>query len=105
MVLAKSAIFHNILQWSDYILWLATQWQSKSLPTRILKLCLQVTVYAIWKERNERFHTNSVRDISTLAWIIITMVCSKLLSLSGLKDTLLNRQVQMQWDLSNSVFA
>ena len=62
-------------------------------------------MYIIWKERNERFHTNSVRDTSTLARIIITMVRSKLLSLSGLMDTLLNRQVQMQWDLSNSVFA
>ena len=62
-------------------------------------------MYVIWKERNERFHTNSIRDTGTLIRAIITMVRSKLLSLSGLKDSLIHRQVQQQWDLPDSVFA
>ena len=104
MVLAKSAISHNIIKWQDYIEWLVIQWNSKSLPIRILKLCFQATVYVIWQERNERFHTNSIRDTNTLYRSIITMVRIKLLSLTGISHTLHNRQAQQQWDLPESVF-
>ena len=61
-------------------------WHGISLTTRVRKLTLAATVYIIWMVRNDRFHTNSYRDVGSIVGSISNLIRSKLLSLEGIED-------------------
>ena len=104
-MLSKCGCQFQSLKWMDYIQWMATHWQGNSLPTRIRKLTLAATVYTIWMERNDRFHTNSFRNVGSIVGTISNLIRSKLLSLEGIEDNGPNRIVQHQWSLPDSIFS
>ena len=104
-MLSKCGCQFQSLKWMDNLHWMATHWQGKSLTTRIRKLVLATTVYTIWMERNDRFHTNSYQDVGAIVGSISNLIQSKLLSLEGIEDNGPNRTVQQQWSLPDSIFS
>ena len=51
-ILAKGDLQYSPTPWVEYIEMMVTSAAGKSLKSTILKLCLAVSVYAIWNERN-----------------------------------------------------
>ena len=50
------------------------------LTTILLRLAYQVTIYYIWRERNDRKHNNTVRSVQQLARIVDKTIRSRIMS-------------------------
>ena len=72
--------------------------------TTIKKLCLASTVYAIWAERNNRYHSHTSRDVNSIVANILELVRLKLSTLSKVKNNLVNQSAKEAWGLSDSIF-
>ena len=92
------------LNWKDLISRLSKDWISSNLATISWKLCLAVTVYNVWAERNSRLHGQEHNDVVQITWKIVDLVKLKLSSLKSLKETAQNRDVARRWNLPNSIF-
>ena len=103
-VLHKCHTTYPSMHWDDYISWLSGEWKAKSLMVTIRKLCLASTVYTIWAERNSRYHNNSIRDTSIIIASIFELNRLKLSTLSKVKDNALNRAIQQDWALLDTIF-
>ena len=91
------------LQWSSLIEWISREWKHKDLTMLSRKLCLAVTVYNIWHERNFRTHNNGHCAIQ-IKEKIIDHVKQKMSMLKGVQDTIQNRRTSMKWNLPSSIF-
>ena len=91
--------------WSSLIIKLARDWRNKNLVSTSWKLCLSVTVYNIWYERNTRLHAHKSSDVNTITRKIRETVQLKLSTLSGIKNSAENREIARRWNLPSSIFA
>ena len=91
------------LPWQELVSWMAVHWHG-SFGSVIKKLCLAISVYHLWKERNARFHTNSTTSIEEVFCSIAEQVRMKLLTLRRVEDNPTNRRYQVIWNLSNKIF-
>ncbi|CAL9248187.1 unnamed protein product, partial [Arabidopsis halleri] len=66
--------------WTETIQRLITQ-SSESCDYILLRLCFQVAVYHIWRERNERRHKKQYRTHTQLARTIERVIRSRIMSL------------------------
>ena len=103
-VLQKANITAPSLPWDDLIKWMSSNWQGHSLTTKVKKLYLATTVYTLWRDRNERFHTNSVCRAEHIASNIIGQVRMKISTYTMLVDNPSNRLCQVVWSLPDSIF-
>ena len=103
-VLHKANITAPSLPWDDLIEWMSSNWQGHSLSAKVKKLCLATTVYTLWRDRNERFHTNSVSRAEHIASNIIGQVRMKISTYTSLVDNPSNRLCQAVWSLPDSIF-
>ena len=98
-VLHKGGIRIPTLPWNALWEWMASNWKGSSLHTKISKLCLAVSVYWIWKERNTRFHSSVSRRVDAIVHSIFEQVRLKGASYVRVKDTISNRLCQASWNL------
>ena len=103
-ILHKGNFYAPTVPWQEMVSWMVTHWQGNSLSTTIKKLCLAITVYQIWKERNSRFHTNSVTSTEEIYFSILEQVRLKLSTLTRVEDNQQNRTLQILWSLSDRIF-
>ena len=103
-ILAKGNFPHTPMPWVDYIEMMTTSYARKSLRSTILKLCLGVSIYVIWNERNAWFHSSSSRQVDGVVKYIQDLIRYKLFSMRKIVDSKVNRRIQTQWDLLNSIF-
>ena len=92
------------LPWAEMIEWMATNWRGKTLGTQIKKLCLSSMIYLLWRDRNQRFHTNSVSSPEAVALLITEQVRLKLSTFRGVEMTDLNKSYQARWNLPDSIY-
>ena len=90
--------YHNT-PWEEYITWLSSHWKGKALMTTIKKLCFASTVYTIWAERNNRYHTHNSRDVNSIVASILELVLLKLSTLSKIKNNSVNQSTKEAWGL------
>ena len=72
----KGAFHVPTLAWTNFLSWLSVSWKGNSFGMQTRKLCLSVTIYHIWKERNSRLHENGPKgrrrssplSLSKLGW-------------------------------------
>ena len=103
-ILHKGNFYTPNIPWKELVSWMATHWQGNSFSTTIKKLCLAITVYQIWKERNSRFHTNSVHTTEDLFCSISEQIRLKLSTFNHVEGNHQNRINQTLWSLSNRIF-
>ena len=108
-------IWHSILQkghlsvphlpWEALIGWLSSNWNGAVLSSRILKLCLAVTVSSIWQERNTRLHENSHQNVASIMHMILETVRMCLSTYRRVENNEINRNHQQDWALPDSIYA
>ena len=94
-----------MLSWSNLISKLAKEWRHKNLATISWKLCLSVTVYNIWAERNTRLHAHKSSGVNLITKRIRDMVQLKLSTLRAVQDSADNRVTARRWNLPSTIFA
>ena len=91
--------------WEAFISWVSSNWKGNSLSHKIKKLCLAISIYMLWRERNNRFHTQRSKDIQEIALSIVVEVRLKLSTFINMTNTSGNRRLQESWDLPLSIFS
>ena len=92
-------------QWGNLVSWLSSNWKGKTLLVKSWKLCLSITIYHLWRERNSRFHSQRSMDVQEKAVVIAEEVRLKLSSLRNIQDHPQNRAIQIAWRLPVTIFA
>ena len=92
------------LPWEELIAWLSSNWKGGSLSTLIKKLCLSSTIYLLWSDRNQRFHSNSTSRPEEVALLITEQVRLKLSTYKRMTQNDFNRTLQATWNLPDSIF-
>ena len=98
-VLLRCNDTYHSTPWEEYITWLSSHWKGKALMTTIKKLCFASTVYTIWAERNNRYHTHNSRDVNSIVASILELVLLKLSTLSKIKNNSVNQSTKEAWGL------
>ena len=93
------------IPWRQHIQWLSAHWKGKSLQLRIKLLCLSLSIYHIWRERNRRFHTQTTTSVPNLFSLVVEDIRLKLSSYRGIQDTLQHQTIQMGWRLPEYIFS
>ena len=104
LVQTKADIQVPVLPWDQLIVWLATNWKGNMLSMQIRKLCLSSMIYLLWRDRNQRFHTNSVSRLDEIALSIIEQVRLKLSTYRRVEASDLNKSHQGRLRLPDSIF-
>ena len=91
-------------QWGNLVIWLSSNWKGKSLLVKSWKLCLAISIYHLWKERNRRFHSQRSLTVQEKVEVITEEVRLKA-SLKNIQDLPQNRVIQIAWRLPDSIFA
>ena len=60
--------------WENLVTWISLNWKGKSLLVKLWKLCLSITVYHLWRERNRRYHTQRSMDVREMFASIVEEV-------------------------------
>ena len=95
-LICQKGSFHTpSMAWNDMTSWLATNWCGNSFSTKIKKMCLATTIYHLWKERNCRFHSNSIHREEEIFCSIIDQVRLKLSTYRRVEGNATNRAYQM----------
>ena len=92
------------LPWKELVSWMTLQWNSNTFSTITKKLSIAIIVYQIWKERNSRFHTNSLRTTEEVYYAISEQVRLKLTTFRRVQDSQTNRFLQTIWSLPDCIF-
>ena len=103
-ILQKANMNVPQLPWEDLIEWLSSNWKGTTLFVRILKLSLYSTVYSIWQERNTRLHENRSRNAETITQMILGTVRMRLSTYNKVENNELNRKLQQDWELPDSIY-
>ena len=103
-VLQKGSFSAPSLPWDDLITWIVNNWNGQSLTIKAKKLCLATTVYTLWRDKNDRYHNNSVSRAEHIASSIIGQVRLKLSTYTRIVDNTPNRLCQAVWSLPISIF-
>ena len=102
-ILAKCNTCWQPLSWSDAIHHMAFKWKN-SFTNILRKLAPNVSVYTIWAEQNDRFHTNSWRNTESIIRQIKDTIRCRITSLRRVKDCPTNRILQSTWAIPDSIF-
>ena len=92
------------LNWGNLIETMASDWRNKNLGTISWKLCLSITVYCIWAERNARLHNNIATGFLQITRKIRELVQLKLTTLKAVQDSPENRDTARKWNLPLRIF-
>ena len=103
-ILQKGGFHIPSLPWQELISWMSSNWRGNSFVNITKKMCLAISVYYIWKERNTRFHTNSTSTYDEILSTIVEHIRLKLSTFKNVKDNISNRQCQSCWNLSDKIF-
>ena len=103
-VLHKGNISAPDTSWKERVRWMTLKWKGNMLSDNTNKLCLSISVYQIWKERNLRFHTNSMRTTEEIYCSILEQVRLKLSTFRCLEENQINRAIQTIWNLPDGIF-
>ena len=101
----KGGFYTPNVQWGNLVTWLSSNWKGKSLLVKSWKLCLAISVYHLWKERNSRLHSQRSLIVHEKEAVITEEVRIKLASLKNIQDLPQNRAIQNAWRLPDSIFA
>lgn len=93
------AFFLDSIQ--DWIL--ATHWSS-NFQKNLVCFVLSTTVYCIWKERNQRIHTNLQRDSHTIASEILQNIRMSASSWRKIRKTQKNWQIAVSLGIPMTIF-
>ena len=93
------------MAWSKLISWMARNWIGKTLAAKINKLAIATTIYTIWRDRNNRFHSNNYNDVGYMVSATTNLIRGRLLSNSRIGDNDVNRQILQDWDLPDYVLS
>ena len=104
-IISKCNTHWQPLSWTDAIHYMAFQWKKNSLTNILRKLALSVSVYTIWAERNDRYHTNSWRDTESIIRQIKDTIRCRITSFRRVKDCPTNRNLQSVWAIPDSIFS
>ena len=104
-ILRKAKVHVPHLSWDILIDWLASNWVGASLSLSLSKLCLTATVYYVWQERNTRIHENRSRNVDCITHTILETICMSLFSYKMVEENDLNKKLQEDWALPDSIFA
>ena len=91
--------------WSNLVEWISSRWKGKNLLIKSWKLCLSITIYHLWRERNRRFHTHSLLGVQEIYGYIVEEIRIKLSTQRQIQDSPPNRAVQLAWMLPDSIFS
>ena len=91
--------------WHSLISWLSNAWRTKNLRTLSWNLSFATTVYHIWMERNSRFYNGVSLSVLRIGERILDMVKMKMASLKGVRDTIENKEMALEWNLSSRIFS
>ena len=101
----RGSFFTPTIPWDLLIPWLSTNWKGNSLQMKTNLLCLSLTVYYLWRERNNRFHVHTSTSVPDLGSLIVQDVRLKLSTYRRVWDTSQNRAIQVDWRLPDSIFS
>ena len=93
------------IPWGHLINWLPSNWKGKSLQIKTKLLCLSITIYYLWRERNSRFHSHTSTGVQDLLSLVVEDVRLKLSTYRGVQDTSQHRALQVGWSLPDSIFS
>ena len=79
-------------------------WAGTNLANKINKLAIASTIYTIWRDRNNRFHTNSYSTVESVVSAITLLIRGRVVSYSAVEDTEANRRIAQDWGLPSSIF-
>lgn len=91
--------------WLELIAWASRVCGGPSFAHRLARFSLGALCHTIWIERNNSLFRNKDIFIPGICKHIIKMVKDKVLSLGKIVDTLQNRRLQRNWELSPSIFS
>ena len=100
LIKTKCKIQAPDLNWQSMISWLSHDWKPQNLRTLSWRLSFALTVYSIWMERNSRLHNGSPLSVQTIKEKIIDMARMKMASLKGVRESSMNKEVALEWNLS-----
>ena len=103
-VLHKGNVMAPSLPWKEMVSWMTKWWNGNTFSTITKKLCIAITVYQIWKERNTRFHSNSICTTEAVYCAILEQVRVKLATFRRVEDNQRNRSLQTIWNLPDCIF-
>ena len=104
-ILRKMDVIVPHLPWDALIAWLSSNWTGSSLSCRIHKLCLAATISSIWQERNIILHENRCQTAGNITHKILETVRLRLSSYKSVQNNELNRKLQHDWALPDSIYA
>ena len=90
----KGAFHVPTLVWTNLLSWLSINWKGNSFGMQMRKLCLSVTIYHIWKERNSRLHGNRPTRTEEVITYICEQIRLKVSTYRKVKDKPMNRSIQ-----------
>ena len=93
------------IPWELLISWVSSCWKGHSLQIKINLLCLSITIYHLWRERNDIFHSHSSKSVQDLVVLIEHDVRLKLSTYREVRDTPHHRALQVVWSLPDSIFS
>ena len=74
----RGTFFTPSIPWGQLIPWLSSNWKGNSLQMKTNLLFLSITVYHLWRERNNRFHVHTSTSVQDLGSLIVQDVRLKL---------------------------
>ena len=54
--------------WQQELQWVCSHWKSNSFPDQVRRLALAVTVYYLWKARNQSIFLKMLLDLYIIFW-------------------------------------
>ena len=98
-LLDKCGLPHDVVPWQIHVDLMVTRTQGKDLRSTIRKLCLAVSVYHIWRERNIRLHDHISRLPNAVLHLIQDTIRCRLLSIRNIHDNEENRALLSCWHI------
>jgi len=98
-VIATCFIRYPKQAWEDIAEWSSSALKGKSLWNTLCRLCLDASIYHIWRQRNDLLHGNVPRSEEQIIAQIIWEVKTNILASSSFKDTVFNQRLIQEWNL------
>ena len=90
--------------WNEWIVFCSNELKGKSLGCYTRKLAFTVTVYSIWRERNNRIFCKELKPEEVVIKDINNLVRDRLLSLRNLEKYKEDNWFLRTWNISEAVF-
>lgn len=104
-VLASVDLGYLVRPWKDYINHINRKWRGIGLKFLLRKLCLGVTVYWVWRERNSRVFGGDSHSSTAIVTNIKNVVRDRALEFRKIKPTFGSRKMADNWGLPTMIFS